>query len=107
MALTASVVMAGELGNAASVSLAPGSLAVGPTVMAGVVVRNTDAANAGVFRIYDNPSAASGTVLFTAKLAADAHSHFIFPGQGVVAFTGLYATMTGASSTVEGTVLIA
>ncbi len=107
MTLTAAATMVGESTNAASVSLAPGVIMNGPAVMSGVVVRNTDAGNAGVFRIYDNPSAASGTVLFTAKLAADTHSHFVFPGLGVIAFFGLYATMTGASSAVEGSVFIA
>ena len=107
MTLTATATMAGELSTAASVSLALGVIMSEPTVLSGVMVRNTDAGNAGVLRIYDNATQASGTILFTANMAAGDHSHFIFPGQGVIAFHGLFATMTGASSTVEGSIFIA
>lgn len=84
---------------------AAGVISGGPTVLAGVVLRNTDGTNAGVFRIFDNASAASGTVLFTANLAAKEHVHFVFPGSGVQATKGLFLDVS--AGTVEGSVQIA
>lgn len=85
---------------------AAGAIIASPAVLAGVVFRNSHATNAGVFRIYDNTSAATGTVLFVASLAAGAHVHHTYPGLGVQASKGLFLEITG-SATVEGSVQIA
>ncbi len=85
---------------------AAGVLSDSPSVLAGVVIRNTHASNAGVFRIFDHASAASGTILFSAKLAAGDHVHFRFPGLGVQALKGLFLDISN-SATVQGSVQIA
>lgn len=84
---------------------AAGVLSDGPVILAGVIIRNTHATNAGVFRIYDNATTNSGTILFTANLAAGAHIHLPLYIT-VNALKGLYLAISG-SATAEGCVLIA
>ena len=92
--------------NVGAIAAAAGVLSDSPAVLAGVVIRNTHGANAGVFRIFDNASAASGTILFSANLAAGVHAHFNFPGNGVQASKGLFLDISG-SATVQGSIFIA
>ncbi len=75
------------------------------TVLAGLSIRNTHATNTGVFRIYDNATAATGTILYAVSLVAGATSSFEFPGTGVQAINGLFLDITN-SATVEGSVHI-
>lgn len=81
---------------------AAGVIADGPVVLAGVVF---GLSAAGTIKIYDNATTNTGTVLFTATLAAAGHVHFDYPGNGVQAYKGLYVAVTGG--TIEGSVLIA
>lgn len=81
---------------------AAGVIQGGPAVLSGVVLALS---GAGTIKIYDNASAATGTVLFTATLAAAGHVHFDYPGSGVQALKGLYLAIS--AGTVEGSVLIA
>ena len=81
---------------------AAGVIADGPVVLAGVILALS---GAGTIKIYDNASAATGTVLFTATLAAAGHVHFDYPGNGVQALNGLFLAVS--AGTIEGSVLIA
>lgn len=69
----------------------------------GACVRETAGAAAAV-RIYDNASAASGTLLATISLPANGSHTDITPPGGVAAVNGIYWSVV--SGTVEGTVRV-
>jgi hypothetical protein len=72
-------------------------------VLGGYTIRETAGAVAAV-RVYDNASAASGTLLATIGLAANASHDVHYPG-GIRAAQGVYVdVVTGA---VEGSIRIA
>jgi hypothetical protein len=62
-------------------------------------IQLTPAAADATLTIYDNPSAASGTVLWKGKLlASSAGEYFHMPDGGIEALTGLYADIDGAAA---------
>lgn len=75
------------------------AILVGPGKLRGLQVL-ADGTNAATVVIYDNPSAASGTIL--AKVTVDATlteaSAGGIPSEGVWALTGLYADVTGTGA---------
>lgn len=90
---------------AASTALTGANQAVlaGPGTYRGVCVRETAAAPA-VLRIYDNATAASGTLLDVVALAANGSASLFYPGGGLRASNGVYVQIV--SGTVEGSVRI-
>lgn len=59
----------------------------------------TDGSNDATLTVYDNASAASGTVVMKAKVAgADLTGHLALPGGGVACRNGLYADISGTNS---------
>lgn len=61
----------------------------------------TDGTNAATIIVYDNATAASGTVL--AKVVVDAtatHENIMLPEQGVECLNGLYLDVTGTGAEV-------
>ncbi len=62
------------------------------------VIAGADGTNAATVTVYDNPSAASGTIL--AKIVVDAtltHESFLPPG-GIVVNRGLFVVVAGTGS---------
>jgi hypothetical protein len=54
---------------------------------------------AGTIILYDNASAASGTVLWQFDFGANVVSvPVLIPGEGILAYNGIYATLTNANS---------
>lgn len=84
---------------------AAGVIADGPCVLAGFSIRNTHGTNAGVFRIYDNATTNSGTILWSSNFAAGVGDSVVLPGDGIQAHKGLFLHITN-SATVEGSVHI-
>lgn len=72
-----------------------------PTTFRGLSIKDTSAAG-NTIKVYDNPSAASGTILFERVLAANADVTVMDPS-GVRGASGLYFSSTGS---VEGSVFI-
>jgi hypothetical protein len=76
-------------------------VAVGPALYRGFTLRETAGAEA-VVRVWDNPSAAAGTLLDTVALPADGSATELH--DGVRAATGVYVQVV--SGTVEGAIRI-
>jgi hypothetical protein len=76
-----------------------GAVRAGPGVYRGLRLRDTSGATNTV-KVFDNASAASGTILFVAQLAANATTTDA-PGDGMFHANGLFLQTTG---TVEGSV---
>lgn len=57
-----------------------------------------DGTNAASIIIYDNPSAASGTVLARISIPAGGTYQLFHSMSGVEAFTGIYADVTGTGA---------
>lgn len=87
---------------AVTTPLVAGAIRTTHTTYAGFTVRETAGAAATV-RIFDNAGAASGTLLETIELTADASDHAHYPG-GIRAANGVFVEITG---TVEGSLRIA
>lgn len=81
-------------------ALAPGALVANNGIYTGYSLRETAGA-AAVVRLWDNPAAASGTILATIALAANASKDASVLG---VWFTGVFVEIV--SGTVEGSVYI-
>jgi hypothetical protein len=73
----------------------------GPAVYRGLTLRATAAA---VVRVWDNPSAAAGTLLDTVAVATDASVHAWYGDGGIRAARGIYVEVL--SGTVEGSVRV-
>lgn len=82
---------------------AAGALAVGVGVLAGYTLRETAGAVATV-RLWDNASAASGTILATVALAANASAVSIADSGGIWFNAGVFAQVV--AGTVEGSVFL-
>lgn len=93
-------------GLARSVALTGSDQAVvaTPAVFRGYSVRESGGSNAATVRIWDNASAASGTLLATVGLAAGGHADVVYPA-GVWADHGIYVDVGGTGS-VEGCVRV-
>jgi hypothetical protein len=74
-----------------------------PAIYAGFVIRETAGAVA-VVRLYDNPSAASGTLIDDVALAANESAREFYPN-GIWAATGIYVKIV--SGAVEGSIRVA
>lgn len=74
-----------------------------PSTYRGLTVRETSGSAGAVVKIYDNASAASGTILQTVALAQGQSFNLIHPA-GVRALAGIYADVV--SGAVEGSVYI-
>jgi hypothetical protein len=73
---------------------ADGVIQAKPTILAGVHI-NTDGTNNALVVLYDNASAASGTVVFQQTVTgADESIPFSMPDGGVYCKNGLYADIT-------------
>lgn len=73
------------------------SLSVGPNLITGVLIL-TDGTNAATLTIYDNPSAASGTVIFKSVVAGATNStYFVFPNP-IKTLSGIYASISGTGA---------
>lgn len=68
----------------------------------GLTVRETAAAAASVV-LYDNASAASGTIIATVALAASESVNIDIEGDGILFANGVYVDVTG---TVQGSVYV-
>lgn len=79
-----------------------GVVNAGPCTFRGCSIRDTSGATNTV-KLYDNASAASGTVLLSVQLAANASVPPLALADGLRATSGLYLSATGA---VEGSVWI-
>jgi hypothetical protein len=89
------------MGKAAALPVTgTGAVRAGPGVYKGCRIRDTSGA-ANTVKIFDN-TAASGTILFVAQLAANA-SATDAPADGVFHATGLHLQATGA---IEGSVWV-
>lgn len=77
------------------------AIASGPAFYRGYSLMATAAA---VVKIWDNPSAASGTLLDTIVLGANASAQAWYDGGGLRAATGVFVQVV--SGTVEGSVRI-
>ncbi len=77
----------------------------GPALVGGYSVRNTHAANAATLALYDNASAASGTLIASMTLAAGEELDNVY-AHSKKAQNGVYADF-GGTGTIEGTVWIA
>lgn len=73
-----------------------------PCTLRGASIRDTSGST-NTIRIYDNASAASGTILLTVQLAANASIPPLPIADGVRALNGLYLSATGA---LEGSVWV-
>ena len=80
-----------------------GVVQAGPCTLRGLSIRDTSGSGNTV-KLYDNASAASGTVLFAYALAANGTTPPLTIDGGLRAAAGLYLSATGA---VEGSVWIA
>lgn len=89
-----------QAANALALTGANQAVLVAPGYYAGVTVRETAGAVA-VVRIWDNASAASGTILATVSLAANGSFSEFVPG-GIRAVNGIYVEKV--SGTIEGSV---
>jgi hypothetical protein len=69
----------------------------------GLTFRET-AGSTGSVVVYDNASAASGTILDSVGLAANAHANTWYGPQGITAVNGIYVDITG---TLQGSVRVA
>jgi biotin transporter BioY len=78
-------------------------VATGRGYLAGYTIRET-AAGAATFRLWDNASAASGTILATISLAASAAVDVVYPMD--IAFTNGVFLERVSGSTYEGSVRI-
>ncbi|GLY55216.1 hypothetical protein [Lentzea sp. NBRC 102530] len=72
-----------------------------PAFYRGAAISET-AGSTAVVRIYDNASAASGTLLATIRLAANETFDVLFDGFGVRAVSGIYVDVV--SGAVEGSI---
>lgn len=79
-----------------------GAVNAGPCTFRGCSIRDTSGATNTV-KIYDNASAASGTVLMSVQLAANASVPPLSVADGLRAVDGLFLSATGA---VEGSVWV-
>ena len=79
-----------------------GAVVAAPCTFRGCSIRDTTG-SANTVKIYDNASAASGTVLLAVELAGDASVPPLAIPAGVRAVNGLFLETTGA---VEGSVWI-
>ncbi len=75
-----------------------------PGLVGGYSVRNTHAANAATLALYDNASAASGTLIASMTLAAGEELDVVY-SHAKKAQNGVYADFGGTGS-IEGTVWI-
>jgi hypothetical protein len=73
-------------------------------ILHGYSVRETGGAATATVRLFDNASAASGTLLATISLAAGGSADVLYPA-GLLAENGIYVDM-GGTGTVEGSVRI-
>lgn len=98
MPLTRSPVMSRNITASAVVSATP-------SAFFGLSIRETGGTNPVTVKVYDNPSAASGTILFTRRLAANECFDAFYPAEdamgGAQALNGLYVEVTG-TGTLEG-----
>lgn len=86
-----SITSGGRITSSAVVSNAPGRLHG--------IVAEADGTNAATITIYDNASAASGTIL--AKIIVDAtltHENLILPEVGIEANNGVYCEISGTGA---------
>lgn len=81
---------------------ATGAVIARPCTFRGCSIRDTSGAG-NTIKIYDNASAASGTVLMAVQLAANASVPPLSVADGLQAVNGLYLSATGA---VEGSVWV-
>lgn len=88
--------------QASAVPAAAGVVVGGPCTLRGLSIRDTSNA-VNTIKIYDNASAASGTILFSYQLAALAAVPPLSIDDGVRAVAGLFMTATGG---IEGSVWI-
>jgi hypothetical protein len=88
--------------QASAVPAAAGALVVSPCTLRGLSIRDTSGATNTV-RIYDNASAAAGTLLFSVQLAGNASTPPLSIDHGLRAINGLFLTATGA---IEGSVWV-
>lgn len=72
-----------------------------PVNLRGVTIGETGGAVAAV-RLWDNASAASGTLVATVRLAANTSQTVMFPGDGIRCVKGLYVEVVAGA--VEGSV---
>lgn len=72
---------------------------------AGFSLRETGGTNPVTVRIFDNASAASGTLLDTVRLAANESARIIYDG-GIMTAAGIFVEVSG-TGTVEGSIRIA
>lgn len=75
------------------------------TLLAGFVIQETGGASAATIRVYDNASAASGTLVAAANLAAGGSSTVAF-FRPINCVNGLYVDV-GGSGVIAGSLLIA
>lgn len=87
--------------NAVSVT-ATGAVSAAPCSLRGASIRDTSGAT-NTIRLYDNASAASGTILLTVQLAANASIPPLSIPNGIRAVNGIYLSASGA---VEGSVWV-
>lgn len=59
------------------------------------------ASTTGIIRIFDNPSAASGTEIYNSVAALTAGQVITFGGLGIEAKTGLYLDLVSGTATVN------
>lgn len=90
--------------NALALSGSDQALRAAPTLYAGFVVQETGGSSTATIRIYDNASAASGTLIGAANLAAggSASLHLVRP---LNCLNGIYVDV-GGSGTIAGCVFI-
>ena len=77
---------------------ASGVIKAGPGYWDGAIVI---ASAALIFKIFDNPSAASGTVLYDSSTAVTAGQIITLGGIGIQAKTGLFFSITSGTGTVN------
>lgn len=85
--------------NSSGLKSADGVICARPCIFYGVTLL-TDGTNAGTIVLYDNASAASGTVVAKSKQtgAALMATHMCDVGVGVVCNAGIYADVTGTGA---------
>lgn len=81
------------------------ALRASPAYLAGFVIQETGGSSTATIRIYDNASAASGTLVGAANLAASGSATVAF-FRPINCVNGLYVDV-GGSGTIAGCVLIA
>lgn len=82
--------------------LVAGALVAQRAIYFGFTVRETSGSAVATVRIWDNPSAASGTILDTIQLAAKESAREFYGPMGIEALTGIFIEVV--AGTVEGSV---